>query len=69
MVHSRDDKELGMGHKVKSPENQISQIVMEQYWLGKTKPKKAFRSTQNAFNKMPWNLEKFLFNGIFLLTD
>ena len=24
---------------------------MRQYWLGKTKPKQAFRSTRNAFNK------------------
>jgi len=38
---SRDDKEVGMAHKVKSPENQpqFSQTIMEQYCLGKTKPK------------------------------
>ena len=50
MVHSRDDEEVGMAHEVKSPENQpqFSQTTMGHYWLGKTKPKQAFRSTQNA---------------------
>jgi len=53
VVHSRDDEEVGVAHEVKSPENQpqISQMAMGQYWLDKTKPKKAFRSTQNAFKK------------------
>jgi len=51
VVHSRDDQEVGVAHKVKSPKNQphFSQTMMEQHWLGKTKPKQAFRSTQNAF--------------------
>jgi len=42
--------EAGMAHEVKSPKNQpqFSQMMMGQYWLGKTKPKKAFRSTRNA---------------------
>ena len=26
-------------------------MTMRQYWLGKTKPKQAFRSTRNAFSK------------------
>jgi len=41
MVHSRDDEEVGMDHKVKSPENQpqFFQRTMGQYWLAKTKPK------------------------------
>jgi len=67
VVHSRDDQEVGVAHEVKSPENQpqFSQKTMGQYWLGRTKPKQAFRSTQNAFKKLPWNLKKFLFNGIF----
>jgi len=71
VVHNRDDQEVGMAHKVKSPENQpqFSQMTMGQYWLGKTKPKQAFRSTQNAFKKLLRNLKKNLFNGIFLLTD
>ena len=36
VVHSRDDKEVGMAHKVKSPENQpqFSQTTMGQYWSG-----------------------------------
>jgi len=47
MVHSRDDQEVGMAHEVKLPKNQSQffQTVMEQYWLGKTKPKQVFRST------------------------
>ena len=39
MVHSRDDQEVGVAHKVKSPENQpqFSQMTMGWYWLGKIK--------------------------------
>jgi len=60
VVHSRDDEEVGVAHEVKSPENQsqISQMAMGLYWLGKTKPKKAFRSTQNAFKKLSRNFKK-----------
>ena len=51
MVHSRDYKEIGVAHAVKSHKNQpqFSQVTMRQYWLGKTKPKQTFRSAQNAF--------------------
>jgi len=58
VVYSRDNEEVGMAHEVKSPENQpqFSQTTMGQYWLGKTKPKQAFR---NAFKKLPWNFKKF----------
>ena len=61
MVHSRDDQEVGVAHKVKSPENQphFSQTTMGQYWLGETKPKQAFRSTRNAFKKFLWNFNFF----------
>jgi len=67
VIHSRDDEEVGVDHEVKSPENQprFSQTMMGQYWLSKTKPKQAFRSTQNAFKKLPQNLKKTLSNGIF----
>ena len=46
--HERMTQELGMVDKVKSPENQpqFSQLMMDQYWLGITKPKQAFRSTR-----------------------
>jgi len=39
VVHSRDSEEVGVTHEVKSPENQpqFSQMMMGQYWLGKTK--------------------------------
>ena len=62
--HSRDNQEVGISHKVLSPENQ-PQTAMGQYWLGKTKPKQTFRLTRNAFKKLPWNFKKNLFNGAF----
>jgi len=69
VVYSTDDQEVGVAHKVKSPENQpqFFQTMMGQYWLDKTKPKQAFRSTQNDFKKLPRNFKKGLFNN-FLLT-
>jgi len=71
VVQSRDDEEVDVAHKVKSPKNhpQFSQMTMGQYWLGTTKPKQAFRSNQNAFKKLPRNLKKKKFNGLFWLTD
>ena len=59
--HSKDDQEVGAAHEVKSPKNQpqFSQTMMGQYWLGKTKPKKAFRSTRNTFKKLPRNFKVF----------
>ena len=44
--YSRDN-EVGVAHKVKLPKKQpqFSQTTMGQYWLGKIKPKQAFRST------------------------
>ena len=67
MVHSWDDQEVGVAHEVKSPENQpqFPQMMLGQYWLHKTKPKQAFRLTGNAFKKLPWKFNFFLFNGIF----
>jgi len=68
VVHSRDYQEVGVAHKVKSPKNQpqFSQTTIRQYWLGKTKPKQAFRSTRNAFKKLLRNFKKIiLFNRIF----
>ena len=64
MVHSRDDKEVGVAYEVKSPEKQpqFSQTMMWQYWLGKTKPKQAFRLTQNACKKLLWNFKKLKFS-------
>jgi len=62
-VHSKDD---GAAHEVNSPKNQAQflYIIMEQYWLGKTKPKQAFKLKQNAFKEL------LIFNGIFYwLTD
>ena len=54
VLYSRDHKGLGMAHEKASPENQpqFSLTMTRQYWLGKTKPKQAFRLTRNAFNKL-----------------
>jgi len=66
VVHSWDNKEVGVAHKVKSPKNQpqFSQTMMEQYWLGQIKPKQTFKSTWNVFKKLPWNFKNILYNGI-----
>jgi len=43
-------------------------MMMWQYWLGKTKPKKAFKLILNAFKKVATDFfffKKKLFNGIF----
>ena len=62
MIHSRDDQEVSVAQEVKSPKNQpqFSQTKMGQYWLGKTKPKNAFRLTRNAFKKLLQNLKNHL---------
>ena len=51
-IHRRDHKGVGVAHEITSPKSQpqFSQVTMRQYWLGK--PKQAFRSTRNAFNKL-----------------
>ena len=55
VLYSRDHKGVGGAHEETSPKNQphFSQAMMRQteYWLGKTMPKQAFRSTQKVFNK------------------
>ena len=60
VLYSRDHKGVGVAHEITPPKNQpqSSLMMMRQYWLGKTKPKQAFRSTRNAFNKLLWNLKK-----------
>ena len=57
VLYSRDHKGVGVAHEITSPKNQpqFSQTMMRQYWLGKTKPKQAFKSTQNTFKKLLWN--------------
>ena len=47
IVYSRDHKGVGMAHEITSPKKQpqFPLMTMRHYWLGKTKPKKAFRST------------------------
>ena len=52
VLHSRDHKGVGVAHEMTSPKNQpqyFQMMMMRQYWLGKTQPKQAFRSTQSAF--------------------
>jgi len=66
VVHSRDEGGHGANYVVNLPKISHNFLTaMGQHWLGKTKPKKAFRSTQNGFKKLLWNLKKKLFNGIF----
>ena len=52
-----------MAHDITSPKNQpqFFLMTMRQYRLGKTKPKQAFRSTRNAFNKLLQNFKNNLF--------
>jgi len=52
-------------HHEENPPAKIPYITMWQYWLGNTKPKKAFRLILNAF-KATLEFKKKLFNG---LTD
>ena len=60
MVHGRDDQEVGMAHEVKSTENQ-PHMTMGQHWLGKTKPKQAFRLLSKSCNR--------IFLKIYLITN
>jgi len=60
VVHSRDDEEVEVAHKVKSPENQFSQTIW-QYWLGKLSPNKL----SDCFQKVAMEFKYiYLFNGI-----
>ena len=47
VMYSRYRKGVGVAHEKISPKNQphFSQTIMSQYWLGKAKPKQAFRSS------------------------
>jgi len=38
-------------------------MTMGQYWLGKSKPKQAFRLTRNTFNKFLQNFENYFLNN------
>ena len=62
VLYSRDQEGVGVAQEKTSLDNQphFPQMTMTQYWLGKTKPKKAFRLTQNAVNKLLRNLKKYL---------
>ena len=63
VVYSKDDKGVGVAHEIASPKNSLNfprgSMMMRQYWLGKTMPKQAFRSTRNTFHKLLWNLKFF----------
>ena len=45
VLYSRDHKGVGMALEIISPKKQpqLPLTTMRQYWLGKTKPKQAFR--------------------------
>ena len=54
---SGDHKGIGVAHVKHHLKNQphFSLMMMKQYWLGKTKPKQAFRSTLNTFMNLLQN--------------
>jgi len=59
VVHSRENKEVGMAHEVKSPKNQpqFSQTTMGQYQLGNPKKlsdqsKMLLKSCHGIFKKL-----------------
>ena len=58
-----------MVHEITSSkiQPQFSLMMMRQYLLGKTKSKKAFRSTRNAFNKLLQNFKIYLMEFSILL--
>jgi len=61
VVCSRDHKGVGVAHEIKPTKNQpqFSQMTMGAVLVRcKTKPKKAFRSTQNSSKKLLWNFKK-----------
>ena len=58
---------LGVAHEKTSSKNQ-PHFPLTMMRLGKTKPKEAFRLTQNAFNKLLQNLKKIIKQN-FLETD
>jgi len=70
VIHSREVKLWGTPQrKFTFKTAKIPYIMIWQYWLGNTKPKKVFRMILNAFKKLLQN-SKNLFNGIFYwLTD
>jgi len=67
VVHSRDIDNCGGApwRKFTLKPAKIPYITIWQYWLGNTKPKKAFRLILNPFKKLLQNFLKNLLNGIF----
>jgi len=68
VARSRDEEECGGGPQSNSSKNHLLDddgAVL----VTKTKPKQAFRSTWNAFNKLLQNFKTYLFNRIFWLTN
>ena len=59
VLYNRDHKGVGVAHETISPNSNLN--FPRQHWLGNTKPKKAFRSTRNAFNK---SLRNFFYKKI-----
>ena len=59
VLYSRDHKGVGVAHEITSlkKQPQFTLTMTRQYWLGKTKPKQAFRSIRNVFNKLLRNLK------------
>ena len=64
--NSRDDKGVGVAHKIVLPKNSS---FPDDNGAVLVKPKQAFGSTQNAFKKLRQNFKNRLFNGILYLTN
>ena len=54
VVYSRDHKGVGVAHEVISSKKQpqFPLTTIRQYWLGKTKPKQAFRFDLKCFQQV-----------------
>jgi len=61
-VHIRDVEDCGGAPRRKSTLKpaKIPYITIWQYWLGNTKPKKAYRLILNTFKKLLQNLKKII---------
>ena len=67
VLYSRDHKGVGVVHGKTSPAS-FSLTVTRQYWLGKIKPKQAFRLTE-TFSTSCYRFLLLLLNGILLADD
>ena len=67
VLYSRDQKGVGVTHKITSPKNQpqFSQTMMRQYWFG---PNKLSDQPEMPLKVATEFKKIYLFNGIFYIT-